>query len=418
MKKSWVRGVCVAFVAGLFSLGFIATPAGAATTITGSCTDGGGVVWQTQVKWGNTYVNSAGRTMILVDFAGWTTNRGSTATDTIVRSYGPDGRVLQTLTRTATFNYRSGAAYDFRNPMNPPSSPGKSKITITVGRDGDGFGNCTVTYVQPATTADPIIAAAGDMVCAPGYAVSRTRCQHKAVSNSILAARPAAFLALGDLQYDNGELSNFRSMYEPSYGRFKAATRPAPGNEDYDSGSASGYYSYFGSLAGDPAKGYRSFDIGKWHIVQLNSEEHTSATGAQVAWLKNDLAANTKRCVLAYIHKPRWGRVANPSLQPIWSALVDGGVTLMLAGHDHDYQAHPKKNATGAASSTGVAEIVVGTGGRSVNPKTWPNANPPLAYGSDTFGWLRITLHSTSAELRFVPVVGSFTDSRTITCNP
>jgi hypothetical protein len=90
----------------------------------------------------------------------------------------------------------------------------------------------------------------------------------------------------------------------------------------------------------------------------------------------------------------------------------------LLAGHDHEYQAHPKKGATGPVSSTGVAEIVVGTGGRSVNPKTWPNDNPPLAFGSDTFGWLRITLHSTSADLRFVPVVGSFTDSRTITCKP
>jgi hypothetical protein len=417
MKMSLMRGLCAAFVLGLFSVGLVASPAGASTIITGSCTDGGGIVWQTQVKWGNTYVNSAGQTMILIDFAGWTTNRAATATDSIVRSYGPDGTVLQTLTRTATFDYRSGAAYDFRNPMNPPSSPGKSKITITVGRDGDGYGNCTVTYLQPATTADPIIAAAGDLVCAPGYYVTRTRCQHKAVSNSILASRPAAFLALGDNQYESGSLSEFKSMYEPSYGRFKASTRPAPGNEDYGTTNASGYYSYFGSLAGDPSKGYRSFDIDDWHIVQLNSERDVSASGAQVAWLKNDLANTTKRCVLAYIHKPRWGRVPNPSLQPIWSALVDGGVTLMLAGHDHDYQAHPKRNASGAVSSTGVAEIVVGTGGRSVNPKSWPNDNPPLAFGSDTFGWLRIRLRSTSADLQFVPVVGSFSDSRTITCN-
>jgi hypothetical protein len=75
--------------------------------------------------------------MILIDFAGWTTNRRATATDTIVRSCGPDGRVLQTLTRTATFDYRSGAASDYRNPLNPPSSPGKSKITIAVGRQSE-----------------------------------------------------------------------------------------------------------------------------------------------------------------------------------------------------------------------------------------------------------------------------------------
>ena len=69
--------------------------------------------------------------------------------------------------------------------------------------------------------------------CKPGATVSSTACQHKAVSSSILNARPAAFLALGDLQYDNGELANFKTAYETSYGRFKASTRPAPGNEDY-----------------------------------------------------------------------------------------------------------------------------------------------------------------------------------------
>jgi|SRR5215211_146715 len=205
MKKSWLRRLGVAIVLGLFGAGMISTSAGAATTITGSCTDGGGVVWQTKVNWGNTYLNSAGQTMILVDFAGWTTNRGATTTDSIVRSYGPDGRVLQTLTRTATFDFRSGNAYDYRNPVNPPSAPGKSKITIKVGRDGDGYGNCTVTYLQPAITADPVIAAAGDLVCAPGYYVTRTRCQHKAVSNSIVGApRPAMFLALGDLPSTTG----------------------------------------------------------------------------------------------------------------------------------------------------------------------------------------------------------------------
>ena len=176
------------------------------------------------------------------------TNRGSTATDSIVKTYGPDGKLLNQ-TRTATFDYKSGNVYDTRNPVNPPSSPGKSKITITLGRDGDGFGNCTVTYIQPSTSADPVIAAVGDMVQARRHCHS-TACQHKAVSSSILNARPAAFLALGDLQYDNGELANFKTAYETSYGRFKASTRPAPGNEDYATTGAAGYFSYFGALAG------------------------------------------------------------------------------------------------------------------------------------------------------------------------
>jgi Calcineurin-like phosphoesterase len=415
--KPRARTLVAMGVLGLVPLGLVAPPAYANTTVTGSCTDGGGIVWQTKVEWKGTYVRS-GVTKVGVDYAGWSTNRGSTPTDSIVKTYGPDGKLLNTQRRTATFDYKSGSVYDFRNPVNPPSSPGKSKVTITLGRDGDGFGNCTVTYVQPSTSADPVIAAVGDMVCKPGATVTSTACQHKAVSSSILRARPAAFLALGDLQYNNGELANFKTAYETSYGRFKASTRPAPGNEDYATAGAFGYFSYFGALAGSSSKGYRSFNLGDWHIVQLNTERDISASGAQVQWLKSDLAANTKRCVLAYMHKPRWGNTDRPEFQPIYSAMVAGGVTLLLTGHEHNYQAQPKRDASGAESSTGIAQYVIGTGGRSV----WRNASDadqkPIAFNSSTFGWLKLTLHSTSADLKFVPVGGSFTDSRRVTCNP
>jgi hypothetical protein len=118
------------------------------------------------------------------------------------------------------------------------------------------------------------------------------------------------------------------------------------------------------------------------------------------------------------MHKPRWGNTDLPELQPIYSALVDGGVTLLLTGHEHNYQAQPKRTASGAESSTGVAQYIVGTGGKSV----WRNASvadqKPTAFNSTTFGWLKLTLHSTSADLKFVPVGGTFTDSRTVTCNP
>ena len=417
MIKPRARALAAMVVLGLAPLGLVAAPAYANTTVTGSCTDGGGIVWQTKVEWKGTYVRS-GVTKVGVDYAGWSTNRGATATDSIVKTYGPDGKLLNTQTRTATFDYKSGNVYDSRNPVNPPSSPGKSKVTITLGRDGDGFRNCTVTYIQPATSADPVIAAVGDMVCKPGATVTSTACQHKAVSSSILNARPAAFLALGDLQYNNGELANFKTAYETSYGRFKASTRPAPGNEDYATTGAAGYFSYFGALAGSSSEGYRSFNLGDWHIVQLNTERDISASGTQLQWLKSDLAANTKRCVLAYMHKPRWGNTDRPEFQPIYSALVDGGVTLLLTGHEHNYQAQPKRNASGAEASTGVAQYIIGTGGKSVLQNASIADQKPIAFNSSTFGWLKLTLHSTSADLKFVPVGGSFTDSRTVTCNP
>ena len=85
--------------------------------------------------------------------------------------------------------------------------------------------------------------------------------------------RPTAVLALGDTQYEHGEYANFLGAYEHSWGRFKQLTRPAVGNHEYTdpAGPAAGYFRYFGSRAGNPAKGYYSFDVGSWHVVALNS---------------------------------------------------------------------------------------------------------------------------------------------------
>ena len=57
--------------------------------------------------------------------------------------------------------------------------------------------------------------------------------------------------------------------YDPAWGRFKAVTHPVPGNHEYEtsggtgcSTNAAGYLGYFGEAAGEPGKGYYSYDIG------------------------------------------------------------------------------------------------------------------------------------------------------------
>ncbi|GAA2092032.1 hypothetical protein GCM10009841_00680 [Microlunatus panaciterrae] len=125
-------------------------PAVAGVSRLGSCVDGGGVAWRSKVTWGSTYVSS-GVTRVSVNFAGWTTTRsGIIPTDSVVKSYDGSGRLLQTLTRTASVNYTGGTFYDARNPLNPPSAPGRAKVTVSTGVDGDGKANCTVTFRQPS----------------------------------------------------------------------------------------------------------------------------------------------------------------------------------------------------------------------------------------------------------------------------
>ena len=127
-------------------------PASAATTQTASCVDGGGVTWSGKAIWGGTS-STSGITKVIIDYAGWTTNRaGTVPTDSVVRSYDGAGKLVKSTTWTEGFNYASGTAYRSQNPENPPSAPGASKVTVTVGVDGDGFGNCTMTFTQPGGT--------------------------------------------------------------------------------------------------------------------------------------------------------------------------------------------------------------------------------------------------------------------------
>src|SRR5215216_6526313 len=126
------------------------TSASAATTVTTSCVDGADRLWRTRVIWGGTYLDAAGVRRVAVSVGGWTTNARRMPTDSTVRTYGPNGALVQTLVKTATFDYQNGTSWDQRNPRNPASGPGRSKVTIKVGRDGDGKPGCTVASTQPA----------------------------------------------------------------------------------------------------------------------------------------------------------------------------------------------------------------------------------------------------------------------------
>ena len=155
----------------------------------------------------------------------------------------------------------------------------------------------------------------------------------------------AAVLLLGDIQYEDGAYSKFLASYDPSWGRVKSITKPAPGNHEYQSGSAADYYRYFGAAAGDPAKGYYSYDLGGWHLVALNSNcSFVGGCGAgspQEQWLRADLAAHPASCTLAYWHHPRFSSGAHGSdatYTAFWQALYDANAEVVLVGHDHDYE--------------------------------------------------------------------------------
>jgi hypothetical protein len=222
----------------------------------------------------------------------------------------------------------------------------------------------------------------------------------------------------GDNAYPDGTPSNFTDYYEPTWGRHKARTRPSPGNHDYHTAGAAGYFDYFGANAGDPGVGYYGYDVGEWHIISLNSEISMSAGSAQEQWLRADLAATTKPCVLAYWHKPRFSSANHGSStgpRALWQALYDYKAEVVVAGHDHTYERFALQDPDGNADQSGIRQFVVGTGGRSLYSFGSPEPNSEVRYDS-TFGVIKFTLSAGSYTWEFMPVSGTFSDSGSGTC--
>ena len=238
----------------------------------------------------------------------------------------------------------------------------------------------------------------------------------------LLDAIPGTVFTTGDNAYEDGTAQEFSDCYDPTWGRHLARTRPSPGNHDYHTQGASGYYDYFGTSAGDPARGYYSYDLGAWHVIAINSNIDLSANSTQLQWLAADLAAHQTACTAAYWHHPRFSSGAHGNdggIKDLWQVLYDAGVDVVMNGHDHNYERFAKQDPAGNADPVrGIREFVVGTGGRSL--RNFPAvAQHSEVRDSDTHGVLQLSLYETRYEWEFIPVAGGvFQDSGGADCHP
>jgi hypothetical protein len=234
---------------------------------------------------------------------------------------------------------------------------------------------------------------------------------------ALLAERPDdPIFALGDLAYESGTTQEFANCFAPTWGAHTARIYPVPGNHEYLQPGADPYYAYFSTRAGPYGLGYYSFDLGAWHLIALNSERDIQDSGAQLNWLRADLAANTRPCVLAFWHKPRFTKADyddDPGMQPFWSALASAGGDVVLTAHDHNYQRYKPLDASGGFADGGTREFVVGTGGMRLD-ELRPDVRRDA--GSTTWGLLELTLRPDGYDWRFLPVDEVFTDTGSGRC--
>ncbi|WP_405358693.1 discoidin domain-containing protein [Kitasatospora sp. NBC_00085] len=255
------------------------------------------------------------------------------------------------------------------------------------------------------------VVAAGDI--AAQCTASDSGCAHPKTAALAQQINPKFYLTMGDNQYDDARLSDFRNYYDKSWGAFKAKTHPVPGNhETYDpAGSLAGYKSYFGSIAYPQGKSWYSFDEGNWHFVALDSNAFDQS--AQIDWLKADLAANAKKCVAAYWHHPLYssgGHGNDPVSRPVWKILYGAGADLVLNGHDHHYERFAPQDPDGKATADGIVEIVGGMGGAEPYPieQVQPNSQKRI---SGEYGVLKLDFTDSGYGWSYVGTDGQVKDT-------
>lgn len=294
-----------------------------------------------------------------------------------------------------------------RDPSTSASAPGSSASTAPpVSRP----------RTHPSDT-DPVVVAAGD--------IARFDCVHCGdVQTAILVEQinPTAVLALGDEQYPSGALKDFQTGYHHTWGVFKDKTKPVPGDHEYLTPGAAGYAGYFGRVAKPKGKTYYSFDLGGWHLIALDSNIARGLGSAQERWLRVDLRATSKRCVLAFWHTPRFAsrsrRGGDLSVGAFWADLYAAGADVVLNGHWHLYERLAPLDPNGRTDARrGIRQFVVGTAGGPFHRPPGRRLATSERVLTGTYGALKLTLHAASYTWRFVGVDGSIKDSGGQACH-
>lgn len=266
-----------------------------------------------------------------------------------------------------------------------------------------------------ATARAPVIVAAGDIACADSPCEPQRR-----TAGLIRRIDPKAVLVLGDAQYPDGGYGDYLSSYHATWGRFRGRTHPTPGNHDYYTEGASGYFRYFGKRAHHKSGGTYSFNIGAWRVVSINTGRGHPESDL-IERVRRNLARDRHRCDLAFFHHPAFSsgseHGSDDRMRDLWAMLQHAGVDVVLNGHEHSYERFAQLDAEGRPNAgSGMREFVVGTGGARLY-ELGAGIRGSQSRIDDRHGLLRMRLRARSYVWKFVSVAGSTLDRGRTQCH-
>jgi 3',5'-cyclic AMP phosphodiesterase CpdA len=219
-------------------------------------------------------------------------------------------------------------------------------------------------------------------------------------------------LFAGDLAYDSGTIEEFRRCFDPAFGRFRSRFWAVPGNHEYVTPGANGYFTYFGDRAGPARTGYYSLNIAGWQVLMLNSNVPMGRNSAQFAWVQNELTGSTARCTLAVWHHPFDSSGPNgphPMQRDLWELLHQRNADVVVSAHDHLYERFAPQNPSQQSDPVrGIRLFISGGGGAPPYQRARQALRSELMVS--TQGMLRLKLDAALYEWEYVVANGNVID--------
>ncbi len=273
-------------------------------------------------------------------------------------------------------------------------------------------GLCLALLGAARVEAGVLVYAAGDVAQCKGSAEKSA-----AAETARMIPDGAVVFVVGDTAYPLADRATLEACYAPTWGRFLDRTYAVPGNHDYVRGSARDFLDYFGART--PGRTWFRAKVGDWWVFGLDSNLNGAALAEQQTWLEGQLSEidGDGKCVLAMWHHPFLStglrRKDGARMRPAWEALARAGADLVVNGHEHFYESFTPRDAAGREVSSGLREIIAGTGGAHLYDFS-------VRAGYKTYlrrhGLLELQLEPDRYEYKFQTVDGRIRDAGSAQC--